>query len=139
MTSNGASVSTLVGILSQKTKNLELLACCIEILAHLSTVPSVQKELVAQNRLDVVLKKIQRRQGEESILKVGILLFTNLSMDHDATLWMKNHDLVFWLQGVHMTLPRRSPLRSDVQELLNHLRTTRVFLAKLGSFTGRRK
>ena len=139
MTSNGASLSTLLGILSDKPKNLDLIACAVEILAHLSTVASFQKDLLLRNRLEVVLKIVKRRQAEESILQVGIMLFASLSTDHDATLWMKKHDMVFWLQGVHMTLPRRSPLRADVQELIDHLRTTRVFLAKFASITGRRK
>jgi len=139
MTSNGAILSTLLGILKEKPKNLELIACAVEILAHLSTLAAFQKELLLRNRLEVVLKTVKKRQEEDSILRVGIMMFSSLSKDYDATLWMKNHDMVFWLQGVHMTLPRRSPLRADVQELIDHLRTTRAFLAKLASIAGRRK
>jgi hypothetical protein len=139
MTSNGAILSTLLGILKEKPKNLELIACAVESLAHLSTLAAFQKELLLRNRLEVVLKTVKKRQEEDSILRVGIMMFSSLSKDYDATLWMKNHDMVFWLQGVHMTLPRRSPLRADVQELIDHLRTTRAFLAKLASIAGRRK
>ena len=139
MTSNGAILSTLLGILKEKPKNLELVACTVEILAHLSTFAAFQKELLLRNRLEVVLKTVKKRQEEESILRVGIMLFASLSTDHDATLWMKNHDMVFWLQGVHLTLLRRSPLRADIQELIDHLRTTRAFLAKFASIAVRRK
>lgn len=150
MTSNDAILSTILVGFNQskhpkkKTKrlppaNMELTACSIETLAHLATLPSIQKDLIARhpNGLQDVLQTIQNQSEEESILKVGILLLLHLSKDPDATLWMKNHDLVFWLQGMHMSLPRRSLLRNDIQTLLNHLRTTRVFLTKFTSLTRR--
>jgi len=141
MTSNSASLTTLLGILTHKPKNLQLIECSIEILDNLSILPPVQKDLLLGNRLDIVLQTLMvEHPNDEGILQSGISFFTTLATaNHDATLWMKNHDMVFWLQGLHMRLPRRSSklLRSDVHSLLDHLRTTKVLLTKFGNLIQR--
>jgi hypothetical protein len=74
------------------------------------------------------------------ILQFGCACLSNASLaSHDATLWMKNHGLIPYLQTLEKQLQRRSPTRLTIRELIQHLQTTRVFLAKFGSLAGRHR
>lgn len=126
----------LLGLAETHSDHHELFGCILETLGYMATLPRVQKKLVRSHGLEDLFPIIQKHFDDLGLLDLGITFLSQCSHDKDATLWMKNHDVIPFLQGVMTHLPRRSHTRIIAQELMDHLQTTRVLL---GKFSRRRK
>lgn len=135
--SSGSMLPMLLSIVvNANPDQTELMVCVLETLGYLTTLQRFQKEIVARQALEEMVPFIKDHKDNLTLFELGIKFLSNCTQEPDATLWMKRHDVIPFLQTIIPQLPRRSSCRILAQELMEHLRTTRVFLSK---FSARRK